>query len=71
MNKTRRQKKEMNLLIIKLNKIDGWFDRNKGDLKKANKHYYIGGITNKDCELLSMYRHLSIKKVRIQKLLGY
>ena len=35
MNKTRRQKKETNLLIIKLNKIDGWFDRNKGDLKKS------------------------------------
>lgn len=71
MNKTKRQRKEYNILDRKLNYITGWLMSNNSKLKAANKKYYLGGITNEQIQLLNMKKYLLEKQSRIKKQLWY
>lgn len=70
-NKTKKQRKEYNLLNNKLNYISGWLMKNQSILKTAHKKYYLGEIDNQQVQLLNMKRHLLEKETRIKKLLWH
>lgn len=69
--KTYRQKTEYDILQKKKEFIINWRIKNAGELKTANKHYYLGGVTKKEQGLLQLSNHYDKKMKRIQELMKH
>ena len=69
--KTYRQKTEYDILQKNKESIINWREKNAGELKIANKHYYLGGVTKKEQGLLQLSNHYDKKMKRIQELMKH
>lgn len=65
LSKTDRQVKEFNMQYSKLQDIVNFRTRNKNALKKANKKYYNGDISNSQISLLQLSYHYDKKESRL------